>query len=1808
MRIVVDLQACQNSSRLQGIGRYAMAMTRALLKVGAQHEIWIALNGRFPATITPIRRELAGLIAQDRIVVFHLPSGIASADPTSAWRSRAAEALREHFLASLNPDMVFVPSLFEGYWDEFVASIGRQPIATAVTVHDLIPLIWPDSHVFERTERAHYNRMLLSMKRADLWLAVSEYSRSEVFELVNLPEYRVINTSEAIEERFRPTPLPTTDENELRTRLGLSKPFLMFTGSIVYHKNVEGLVRAYGGLPAGVRRDHQLALVGSVDDRMRGRIGEIAREVGLKDSEVVLTGYVSEADLIKLYGLCHLFVFPSWHEGFGLPLLEAMACGAPVVGSNVNSIPEVIGREDALFDPYSLSSMTGLLKKALTDTSFRTSLLDHSIKRASQFSWAESARRAIAGFESVHAARTVAPVSPTIAFQRPRLAYVSPLPPLGSEAAGRTALLLPELARHYDITLVSDQPDVDAPWLTANFPLRSTGWFHEHAERFDRIVYDVDGSSGVLTDLMSRHQGVVILGSLFIPDAASESGDWLYETHGYDAAALAVEQGRDAVAAAFPLIQGVIAAAAGVVTTSDQLSREALHWFGPIAVSRWCRLAAPSAGWRLVADDLAGAIEAFSIAGPAACKARLIEQISAECSIAPSEADLTSVARAIAANTRPSGRAQLLVDVSSVVHLSSGDSRRATALEQVAGIVRDQGFGRRVEPVYFDGRGFQYARTFTCEALGLTDIALGDEPVQAFAGDVFLALGAPLLSCLAPLATLQDLGVNILFALDDAPRLGRGSTLSALTPILRTWFDQVIEPTATGGVWLSSSYRQSISRPSPADEVSASPNAELERLKVYWSEGVDARALLIGSPGSIFASIRQECRLAAEFSDKLFDLTPQNSAALEEVVSAAAAAVAGTARSGVAFNYTIRGHVLGTYSLALINRAVARSLEHERPGHVRLDPQENGPVASLEGIPAAERREASVLASRPQFTSGPNIVITQHYPVLAPEGDPDVSLSLFPWEESHAPPSIIQGLSTGFDAVLATSQFTAKSLIDSGLTVPVVSIGQPADISGFADLRRVKKNPREPFVFLHVSSAFPRKGVDVLLAAWARAFRRNDPVRLVLKTFPNPHNDIAERLSELRQLDPDCAEIELIDRDLDQSSLMDLYRHADVVVSPSRGEGYNLPALEAMAAGIPLIVTGHGGHRDFCGPDEARLIKFTMAPSKSHVSSHLSLWAEPDEDDLVMALREMVEPAQREAIESRATRAQFMALAAVDPNMWVRRLETVANYLLERPAPQTPRIAWISSWAVRCGIAEYSRYLLDRFSEPARNKLVVLCEDRTTAEMSGPIQSVVAWSLGSLVASLGVAEELAKVKFDAIVIQHQDGLLSWTELADLLSDSRLADTVTMVMLHNAVHLRKVSEAERMAVAQGLRKSTRVLVHTLSDVNVLNEMGVSQNVTLLPHGATRALHTPTIRDLAAASSAPIIGCHGFFLRGKGADKLIRICAELRRFWPGLRLRLVMARFPSEDSDLLINECQTLAAELGISDAIEWHTEFLAPEQISELISECDILVLAYDERTDSASGAVRVALSSLVPVLTTRVGIFADLDDAVGRIDANDEGEMAKEIAAVLRDTARRREIQGQAKAWLDTHDWAAIAARMEGMITALIMAKQLTRLSCEAPMNGLLAAGASVPHKGQDRVRRVSPSRFFSATGHVDGDRWICDLPITDEALVFGPYGHLGVGKYEVEYHFDLQGIESSDEGSIEIQVIANTSRILASKSISVGDRLSPDTRTLTFRCENKDDYLEFPVRGAEFSGGLIAFAGVSIRPISGADIADAAE
>nr|WP_306824191.1 glycosyltransferase [Acidithiobacillus ferrooxidans] len=445
-----------------------------------------------------------------------------------------------------------------------------------------------------------YEEKLSHLRRVNLLLAISASAGQESVDYLGFAPEQVVNVGTAADPQFRQRKIPTETAVEVRARLSLTRPFVMYTGGIDHRKNIEGLIAAFALLPKAVRESHQLVIVCKVDDVARTTLMQHARRHNLAIDAVVLTGYLPEDDLITLYHLCAVFVFPSWHEGFGLPALEAMACGAPVIASNTSSLPEVVGLEEALFDPFDVASIASKLTRVLTDSEFRIRLITHGLHQAEHFSWDDSARRAIAALEALHAREFKPAITSLQNIPRPKLAYVSPLPPERSGISDYSAELLPELSRFYDIELITDQETVQPAWLRSCFPIRTSAWLRENSHLYDRVLYHFGNSHfhQHMFDLLAIVPGVVVLHDFFLSGVVHwldhtgrRPGYWtqsLYYSHGYPALEQHIKgASHESVIWDYPCNREVLDDALGVIVHSDYSCRLAKQWYGADAADDW---------------------------------------------------------------------------------------------------------------------------------------------------------------------------------------------------------------------------------------------------------------------------------------------------------------------------------------------------------------------------------------------------------------------------------------------------------------------------------------------------------------------------------------------------------------------------------------------------------------------------------------------------------------------------------------------------------------------------------------------------------------------------------------------------------------------------------------------------------------------------------------------------------------------------------------------------------------------------------------------------------------------------------------------------------------------------------------------------------------------------------------------------------------------------------------------------------------------------------------------------------------------
>ncbi|MCS7283680.1 MAG: glycosyltransferase family 4 protein, partial [Anaerolineae bacterium] len=270
----------------------------------------------------------------------------------------------------------------------------RPGVPTVLTVYDVIPLKFPAQSTFQARMLFRWT-MGMALHAARLVVAISEATARDLAHHFPVAPGRMTVISLAADPIFSPRPLAEVDA--LRRRYGLPESFVLYVGSNKPHKNLARLVEAWAQTTdSGICST--LVIAGPWDPRYpepRRR----AEQLGLEN--IRWLGPIPEADLPALYSAATLFVFPSLYEGFGLPVLEAMACGVPVVCSNTSSLPEVAGDAALLVDPTDARALAGAIERVLTDEALRASLRARGLERARQFAWEEAAQRTLEIYRQV---------------------------------------------------------------------------------------------------------------------------------------------------------------------------------------------------------------------------------------------------------------------------------------------------------------------------------------------------------------------------------------------------------------------------------------------------------------------------------------------------------------------------------------------------------------------------------------------------------------------------------------------------------------------------------------------------------------------------------------------------------------------------------------------------------------------------------------------------------------------------------------------------------------------------------------------------------------------------------------------------------------------------------------------------------------------------------------------------------------------------------------------------------------------------------------------------------------------------------------------------------------------------------------------------------------------------------------------------------------------------------------------------------------------------------------------------------------
>lgn len=374
MKIGID--ARMYSSGFTGIGRYTFELIRNLAKLDPQNEFVIFLNSPEFETFTSPAKNFRKVKVN--------ASHYSLREQTSFLKILKKEQLDLMHFTHFNS-----PLLYRGKY--------------VTTIHDLTLSFFPGKKMNDWLHRTAYNLVLKQgVRKAQKIIAVSANTKKDLMELLQTPSNKIAVVWNGVGREFSPTVPTDLSRKQLEKDFDITKNYLLYTGVWRDHKNILGMLEAL----AQLKKDHpefkgELVITGKANPIYAPDIFAKVKELELEKT-VVFTGLVSDDDLLKLYQNARAFVFPSFYEGFGLPPLEAMSCGVPVVASNSSSIPEVCGNAAEFFDPKDISEMASKIWTVWNDENVRKKLIEAGEKRVLDFSWRTMAEETLAVYREIY--------------------------------------------------------------------------------------------------------------------------------------------------------------------------------------------------------------------------------------------------------------------------------------------------------------------------------------------------------------------------------------------------------------------------------------------------------------------------------------------------------------------------------------------------------------------------------------------------------------------------------------------------------------------------------------------------------------------------------------------------------------------------------------------------------------------------------------------------------------------------------------------------------------------------------------------------------------------------------------------------------------------------------------------------------------------------------------------------------------------------------------------------------------------------------------------------------------------------------------------------------------------------------------------------------------------------------------------------------------------------------------------------------------------------------------------------------------
>jgi len=430
VRILIDVQTLYTNEKNRGIGIYTYHWIRNLLKQSPMHRIYL------------YRKSDSGWEFTFCTSQMDFDSRLHDA---FKWQ----EFNMDRFIENKNITHIHFTSPF--MFDIELPEVSNTKVKKSYLLFDLIPLAMKDQFYSKWPSKLQkdYDMRCKKLQQADQILTISEASKEDAVKFLSIDSGKIEVVYASTNEELYTSDYTGDEEDLLRSELSIDSPYVYALTGYDARKNNEGMMEAFAALS-----DPNLTLVisGIKQQNERDELLKVASKLNLEQNQLLFLGHVSEDLLLALYKKCEVFVFPSLYEGFGLPVLEAMRCGVPVITTTSSSLPEVAGQGAVLVDPFDSQALSDQLRILLDSEEEREKLKLRGIEQASKFSWERTAELSLSAFEK-ELPRSITSSGLAI---KPALAFFSPLNPQQSGISDYSEDLIPFLSQYFELTIVTN--------------------------------------------------------------------------------------------------------------------------------------------------------------------------------------------------------------------------------------------------------------------------------------------------------------------------------------------------------------------------------------------------------------------------------------------------------------------------------------------------------------------------------------------------------------------------------------------------------------------------------------------------------------------------------------------------------------------------------------------------------------------------------------------------------------------------------------------------------------------------------------------------------------------------------------------------------------------------------------------------------------------------------------------------------------------------------------------------------------------------------------------------------------------------------------------------------------------------------------------------------------------------------------------------------------------------------------------------------------------------------------------------------